>query len=144
MKTIPCYFVLLLISASCTSNSLNVPTNVKLWEVIEPNSLNKKLENAYKEKLYWSDKPELYIFNLLEISNLRKISYEYKTDNIESPKIIEIYLVRDGFLDDSVRGDIHHLKLIKGYNEKWKISSIRKATSCWRSNKLIYSSESCP
>lgn len=45
--------------------------------------------------------------------------------------------------DDSVRGDIHKMNLIKDKNEKWKVSSIKKTTSCWRSEELTYSSKAC-
>lgn len=144
MKKIPYFLILLLISTACTSNSLNMSLNVKSWEVIEPNILNKKIQLAYKANLEWATKPELYVFNLFELSDLKKISYEYNADNIESPKNITIIVVRDGFLDDSVRGDIQHIKLNKDNKGMWKILTIKKAISCWRREKPIYSSEACP
>lgn len=112
--------------------------------MVEPNTLNKKIQQAYKAKLEWASKPELYVFNIFDISDLKKMSYEYDADNIENPKNITITVVRDGFLDDSVRGDIQYLKLHKDNKGIWEILTIKKAISCWRSESTIYSSEVCP
>ena len=139
MKILPFYFFLFAISSACSS----MPENVKSWEIINPDLLNKKIQDAYKNNLEWANKPELYIFYLMELSNLKKFSYEYVVDNIENPKNININIVRDGFLDDSVRGDIQHIKLQKIENGIWKILSVQKAISCWRSSKLVYSSKAC-
>ena len=104
----------------------------------------KKIQQAYKENLTWVSNPELYVFNLIDLTNLRKIVYEYSADNIESPQKINISIMRDGFLDDSVRGDIQKIKLSKNSNGKWEVITIKKAISCWRTEKLIYSSKPCP
>jgi len=141
MKFIPYYFILLLISTSCTSNP---SLNIKSWEVIETQTLNEKIQHAYNRNLEWATKPELYIFNLFELSNLKKISYDYNADNIENPSNVEIKITRDGFLDDSVRGDIQYIKLRKSKDGIWKIKQIKKAISCWRNESFIYSSEACP
>lgn len=144
MKLVPFYFILLLISASCSTNP-NVPSrNIKSWENIDTSILNGIIQKAYQKDQKWAVKPELYIFHLFELSDLKEISYEYSADTIEAPENTNITLVRDGFLDDSVRGDIQHLKLKKNKNGTWRVISIKKATSCWRKKELIYSSEACP
>jgi len=144
MKIIPYYLILLLVSTSCASNSYKTAQNIKSWEVIKPEALNTKIQQAYKENLTWVRNPELYVFNLINLTSLRKIAYEYSTDNIKSPQKINLSIMRDGFLDDSVRGDIQKIKLSKNSKGKWKVISIKKAISCWRRDKLIYSSELCP
>ena len=144
MRMIPYYLMLLLITTACTSNLTDTIPNIKSWEIVKPNELNKNIQQAYKGNLTWVNKPELYVFNLIDLTNLRKIAYEYSADNIESPKNIYISIMRDGFLDDSVRGDIQKIKLSKNSKGKWKVISIKKAISCWRRDKLIYSSELCP
>ncbi len=144
MKKISYHLILLLVSTACTSNPSSISINVTSWEVIEPKALNKKIRQAYKAKLDWASKPELYVFNIFDISDLKKMSYEYSVDNIENPKNIDITVARDGFLDDSVRGDIQHLKLFKNSEGIWKILTIKKAISCWRNEKTTYSSEECP
>ena len=138
------YYILLFASASCSANPNESSRIIKSWENINASIMNEIIQKAYKKDLKWAVKPELYIFHLFELSELKTISYKYSADTIEEPKNININLVRDGFLDDSVRGDIHHLKLKKHKNGTWKVISIKKATSCWRKKELIYSSEACP
>lgn len=144
MKKIPCYLILLVVSTACSVNSKNMSANVISWEAVEPRLLNQKIQLAYKSNLEWAAKPEHYAFNLFEMSDLKKITYEYNADNIESPKNVKITLVRDGFLDDSVRGDIQQLHLVKDNNGIWKILTMKKAISCWRRERLVFSSEACP
>lgn len=117
MKIIPYCFFLMLISTACASN---IDVNVKSWEVVEASTFNKKIQHAYTSGLNLATKPELYAFNLFELSNLKKVSYEYSADSIENPKNVTISILRDGFLDDSVRGDIQYIKLINNNEEKWE------------------------
>ena len=117
MKLILSYCILLLTLSSCSANSNELSRNIKSWEYIDVSISNKKIQQAHKKNMNWSVKPELYVFHLFELSELKAISYEYNVDIIEEPKNISINLVRDGFLDDSVRGDIHYLQLKKNKNE---------------------------
>ncbi len=144
MKLAPIYFILVLISNSCHANPDEPSRIIKSWEAIDTNTLNGTIQKAYKKGLKWPIKPELYIFHLFELSDLKTTSYNYSADTIESPENISINLTRDGFLDDSVRGDIHHLELKKNKNGTWKVISLKRAMSCWRNKGLIYSSKVCP
>ena len=144
MKKTSYLIILLLISTACTTKTPKTPSNVTSWGIIEPDILNKKIQLAYKANLEWAAKPELYVFNLFELSGLKKVSYEYNADSIEGPKNITIKIIRDGFLDDSVRGDIQHLKLNKDNKGIWQILTINRTIRCWRREKPIYSSEACP
>ncbi|GEM_PF-3983151 len=141
MKTVLLFFFTVLFSVSCTSNT---SVTVKSWEDVETDTFNKKIGKAYDDGLDWVGRPELYVFNLFELSDLKKISYEFSADNIETPVNIEINLIRDGFADDSVRGDIQRIKLRKNNEGRWEIVSIKRAVSCWRNEGPAYSSEACP
>jgi len=144
MRLIPYYIIILFVTSSCISNTQNTPPLVNSWEEIETNAFNVKIQKSYEAGLEWVRKPELYILNLFDLSNLKKISYEYKADNIENPKNIEITLIRDGFLDDSVRGDIQRISLTKDKEGVWVVKTIKKSMSCWRTNKTTYSVNQCP
>lgn len=144
MKNFPYYLFLLLFSTACVSDSTNSVVTIESWEFVNHDHLNKIIQKAYKENLTWVKKPELYIFNLVDFSDLKNISYEFSADNIESPQNINISITRDGFLDDSVRGDIQKIKLSKSKNKKWKVMSLKKSTRCWRSENQVYSSKPCP
>ena len=70
--------------------------------------------------------------------------YGSEFDNIESPTKATVTLVRDGFLDDAVRGDIHRILFHKAGDGTWKIVGLKKSQRCWRSNSDKYSSDLCP
>lgn len=147
MKLFPYYLLTLFILTSCSyeesSNAAAAP-NIISWKEVTTDIFNKKIQQAYKENKSWVNTPELYIFNILDLTSLKNISYEYEADNIESPKKISIKLIRDGFLDDSIRGDIHKINLRKGSDGKWEVRNIKKSTACWRNESLIYSIKPCP
>jgi len=144
MRSIKYYIFLLFVTSSCASNSLSTLENVTSWQEVEAEPFNDKILKSYNAGLAWARKPELYVFNLFDITNLKHMSYEYSADNIEEPKNIKITIIRDGFLDDSVRGDIQRMNLAKNTNGIWEIKIIKKAVSCWRTNKVTYSAKACP
>jgi len=147
MKTYyyPILFALLTTSCFTQANTENALNNqdVQSWKTLDPTNFNDVIIKASAENKSWIKKPEQYIFNILDLSNLKQIHYDLVSDNIEAPENITITLIRDGFLDDSVRGDIHSIQLIKN-NQSWKISSVKQAIRCWRNDSSAYSSKACP
>lgn len=97
MKSVTFYFIAVFILTSCTNKITSNEPNIKSWETISPVHLNQKILQAYKDNQSWVNTPELYTFNLLDITSLKNISYRYKADNIESPKSVSIKIIRDGF-----------------------------------------------
>lgn len=144
MKLAPYYIILLFITSSCVSNTHDAIVNVISWEQKETKVLNNKIQKSHEAGLEWVQNPELYIFNLFNLANLKRVSYEYSVDSVENPINIEITLIRDGFLDDSVRGDIHHINLTKNKDGIWEVKSLKRAVSCWREKRFKYSAEPCP
>lgn len=55
-----------------------------------------------------------------------------------------VTIVRDGFQDDSVRGDWHEFKLARGTDGGWKVTAARRANRCWRSTFKGYRAQNCP
>ena len=144
VKKISCSLILLTLTTGCTASSTGSTRDVSSWETLETKAFNNKIHLAYKTDLNWADKPELYVFNLFEMSDLKRIFYEYNSDRIENPERITLTITRDGFLDDSVRGDIHQLVLVRDDKGVWEILTIKKAISCWRRDVPKFSSEACP
>lgn len=144
IKIVPYYLIFITLPTLGVSSPLHTSNDIRSWETVPITTFNKKIQKAHKNRLNWVSKPELYVYNLFELSGLKNISYEYSADNIESPKKIDINILRDGFLDDSIRGDIHHIKLKKSNKGIWKVISIKKTTSCWRNKQQIYSTNICP
>lgn len=63
----------------------------------------------------------------------------------EGCRSARVVVVRDGFLDDSVRGDWTEIHLEKGESGSWRALEIRRAERCRRgSNRQSYAAEPCP
>jgi hypothetical protein len=57
----------------------------------------------------------------------------------------KIVCIRDGFLDDSVRGDWHELDLRRLPDGTWRVNEARIAIRCWRTeNTEVYQDKPCP
>ena len=72
MKLISYYLVILFVLTSCSDKTSSDNDNIKSWTIVSPDKLNKYIQQAYKENQSWVNSPELYIFNLLDITNLKK------------------------------------------------------------------------
>ncbi|MCG8382167.1 MAG: hypothetical protein MJA28_08125 [Gammaproteobacteria bacterium] len=118
-------------SISGSFNSDPEPINSHLKNM-SPDTFNTIINEAYKNKEKWVNSPHEYITKLFDLNFLRSIEYTYKVDNIEKPKNIVISIKRDGFLDDSVRGDLHILHLVLDSANRWEITEIHKGVLCWR------------
>ena len=141
--------VLFTLAASTCAYNEKYPATVRQpeitsWETLTPQALNLKIQQARRAGKAWPAKPERVIFHLFDLSDLKSVDYQYRTDKIEAPTQIKIQLIRDGFLDDAVRGDIHQLKLNRQAGGDWKITSLKKTTRCWRFNPAVYASTPCP
>jgi len=56
---------------------------------------------------------------------------------------VTVIVVRDGFQDDSVRGDWHEFKLSRSADGDWTVDAARRAYRCWRGTFKGYSSQIC-
>ena len=116
---------------------------VKLWEQLEISMLSTIVEDARNNNESWISSPALYPQHLFEFSDLKSYSIHYSVKSIELNRKSTIIVVRDGFLDDSVRGDIHEIVLEKT-GEQWEIKSAKRAFRCWRSSEsTTYSADTC-
>jgi hypothetical protein len=113
------------------------------WAHQDVKSLNAIIERARSNNRSWVDKIELYPHKLFDLSGLKQVSYTQTVDNIESAKNATIEIVRDGFLDDSVRGDIHVIELEKTDGRGWTVVSHQTAQRCWRSDSEHFSDRPC-
>jgi hypothetical protein len=147
MKMLAFYVMLFFISPACASNPADSAVAEKAWIEIDPHVLNSKINQAYQSGLGWVKNPRLYVFELFYFDEIKQFTYDYEVDNTESPQAITISLIRDGFLDDSVRGDLQRIHLGRDKGGAWSILSIKKAYRCWRSEvseKPTYTTKPCP
>lgn len=144
MKTLAFYLMLFFISPACAVSHSATAVEEKAWIEVDPQALNSRINHAYQSGLGWVKSPRLYVFELFYLDEIKAFSYDYEVDNTENPQAITIKLIRDGFLDDSVRGDSHRIHLRSDKNGVWSIHSIKKAHRCWRSKEAVYTTKACP
>ena len=144
MKILAFCFMLLCFTPACASNSPDTPVEGNTWIEIDPQGLNSQINRAYQLDLGWVKKPQLYVFELFYLDEIKQFSYKFAADNTESPQTIIISLMRDGFLDDSIRGDLQRIELAKNKKGEWNIRSLKKAHRCWRSEEKVFTTKPCP
>ena len=144
MKLFVLYFMLLVTSSSCASSSIQNPGTIKSWNTVDPKPLNDRIRAAYASGQAWASQPQLYVFNLFYFEEIKSITYDYEVDNTENPQHITIRLIRDGFLDDAVRGDIQRIELNRNKQGEWEIILLQKAHRCWRGEEQTFTTEPCP
>lgn len=114
------------------------------WIDVDPENINKKISLAKGANASWLQHPALYVENIFDIIETQNVFYKYQANSIEDAQSVTITLVRDGFLDDSIKGDVHILRMIKKPNNIWEAVNIKKAVSCWRSESHAFQSKPCP
>lgn len=63
----------------------------------------------------------------------------------EAPSVTRITVVRDGLMDDSVRGERWDITLERTTASVWRIREVRRAWRCWRGEQLDrFATVSCP
>jgi len=139
--------VLLLFSVGCQ----NLPgsafpkeiASVKSWEKLSLNRFSNILNSARAEKKSWVNDPSQFAFHLLNLSDTRDYRIDYQATRVENNDKSVITIVRDGFMDDAIRGDIHQFQVI---NEQglWQLMSVKRSFRCWRTIDMSYSSKLCP
>lgn len=129
--------------ATVRADAVSIKPKTESWADMETTPLNAKIRRARAAGEAWTSAPYLYVFNLFETADIKEMAYQFRADRIEQPRRIDIRLVRDGFADDAVRGDIHDLTLQRTNGEEWTIASAKQAWRCWRSGANTYSSKPC-
>jgi len=118
--------------------------SVKLWEKLSTLELSTVVKDARNDSESWVSSPFFYPQHLFDLSNLKAYSVNYLAESNESNRKSTITIIRDGFLDDSVRGDIHEL-VIEKTGDQWKVKSVKRAFRCWRNRDSVsYSIDKCP
>jgi len=138
-------FIFLMLGCTTTDNKRVEPYgySVKLWEKLSVVELSTIVENARNNSESWVFSPSTYPQYLFDLSNLKAYSVHYLAQSSESNRKSTIIVIRDGFLDDSVRGDIHEL-VIEKTEAQWNVKSAKRAFRCWRNpGSVSYSVDKC-
>jgi hypothetical protein len=147
------FAIFILLLTSCSFNLFDEPgtttkffhSTIKSFDTIEVTELNKIIVKAIDSGENWPYSPALIAFNVLGgDKETRTLNFSQEANRLENPDIVISELIRDGFPDDSVRGDWHRLKFSKEPDNTWRIIYIQKASRCWRRDSIVYQSGPCP
>ena len=69
----------------------------------------------------------------------------HENEGSEAPSVSRITVLRDGLMDDSVRGVRWDIALEKTAENAWRIREVRRSWRCWRGEKTnMFASKLCP
>lgn len=142
-------FMILCVIPSCSMTSEIFdndlyPEKPVLGQLIDVAPFNTEIENAIAHDAEWPTSPVLIVLKLLngdaEVQNLK---ITLKQNHIEEPYKALVTLIRDGILDDSVKGDYYQFVFSVRQDRTWRIDEIHRAFQCWRENSG-FQVEPCP
>jgi hypothetical protein len=142
--------ICLLLLAACGAlpprRSNITDARVESWRLIEVDHLNSRIDDAAAVGEEWPRSPLLAAIELLAgESDARTFRIDMEANRGEAPDTMLIIITRDGFLDDSVRGDWHRVALHRLNDSTWRIYELRRAFRCWRGGSTeYYAAELCP
>ncbi len=116
------------------------------WLELNIEQLNAKIEKVLAENQQWPLSPLEITTNLFGgDQETAEVSIQEKKESGENPSNASIVYIRDGFLDDSVRGDWYEISFKRKADGSWRINSARAAYRCWRGGNVdTYQGEFCP
>ena len=142
-------FVALFLSASCASAE-NLPELLQRapesWSTLDASKLNARVEEAVAAEESWPRSPLLLALHLIGGDvDTRSLVLEEVKNRGEGADATKIVCIRDGFLDDSIRGDWYEIDLRRLPDGTWRVHEARIAIRCWRSdNPEVYQEKPCP
>lgn len=75
--------------------------------------------------------PLRIISDLLRLdSEPKEVAIYQSFSTMESRNSVTVTVVRDGYLDDSIRGEWNEFEMTKNADQTWKIISAKQAGSC--------------
>ena len=116
------------------------------WADLEVADLNARIDEAVAASLDWPDSPLQVTLQLFGSDNgVRQIALEEVKNKTEGADVTIVVYIRDGFLDDSVRGDWHEIHYRRLDDGTWRVSKARVAYRCMRGeNTGEYQAVPCP
>jgi hypothetical protein len=140
---------LLLFLAGCTTTrEIEFTVNgieVESWESVDPAAMNTRITAAVAAGENWPTSPLAATVELLGgDADTRILTLEELKNRTEGADTTVVVLIRDGFLDDSVRGDWHRIVFGLQPDRTWRIHSLRRAFRCYRGHhKESFSGDRC-
>ena len=140
---------LLIILAGCAqagSRPEFARTPPESWAELDLGELNGRLEKAVLSGEEWPFSPlqsSLQLFG--GDTDAQAVVIEEMKNRVEGADSATVVMIRDGFMDDSVRGDWHEVVFGRQADGTWRVTEARVAYRCRRGdNTSVYQGELCP
>jgi hypothetical protein len=116
---------------------------VESYELVDIGGLNERIEAGIESGADWPTSPLAATIELLGgDTDTRRLSVTERKNRGEGADTTVVVIVRDGFLDDSIRGDWHRIVYVRQPDMTWRVREARRAFRCWRGHHLTSFSES--
>lgn len=110
---------------------------VESSESVETSGLNAQIDGAVAAGETWPRSPLMATIELFGgDGDARILRIEEEKNRSEGADTTVVVLIRDGFLDDSVRGDWHRVVYRRESDRTWRVHSARRAFRCYRGHSL--------
>lgn len=116
------------------------------WAAGDVDALNARVAEAVAREESWPRSPLLLALHLIGgDEDTRSLVIEEEKNRSEGSDETKIVCIRDGFLDDSIRGDWWEFDLKRLADGTWRVSKSRFATRCRRgADTEAYQGKPCP
>lgn len=139
----------LLLSVFCAPSSHKTAVDgplVRSWSLVDVEPLNSGIDDAVAAGEEW---PRSALLATLELfggeADTRILELTVQGNRGEAPDTMIVIMTREGFLDDSVRGDWHKATLYRKADSTWRLHEVRRAFRCWRGGSVdSYEADWCP
>jgi len=141
--------VCLSLAAGCTASQLEMApapeVPVESWQSVDVASLNARVDEAAAGGAAWPASPLNLTVELFGGDvDTRILSLAEQNNRGEGADTTVVVMVRDGFLDDSIRGDWHRIVYRRLPDGTWRLHEVRRAYRCWRGHhQEAFSSQPC-
>jgi hypothetical protein len=139
-------FLVLSCSASAGSLPNALPDKPESWSNLDPDALNAQIELATEADESWVFSPLLITLHLFgHDQDTRSLVLKEQKNRGECADATTVLYIRDGFLDDSVRGEWREIKYHRQPDGTWRVEQARVAYRCWRApDPKAYRAGPCP
>jgi len=116
------------------------------WTELDLVELNGRLDRAVLSDEGWPSSPLQSTLQLFgDDTDAQAVVLEEIKNRVEGADSATVVMIRDGFLDDSVRGDWHEVVFVRQPDGTWRVAEARVAYRCRRGeNTSVYQGDFCP
>ncbi len=139
----------LLLAAGCAASRRQAPNPldavVESWEQMDAAPLNASIEDAVRVGASWPASPlEITVQLFGSDEDTRSVVLSEEKNRAEGADTTVVVAVRDGFLDDSIRGYWERVVYVRTADRTWRVHDARRACRCWRGHHTgTFSSHPC-